>query len=579
VRLALEGPAQVTSSPDARVVATPGKPSVAWFSVAARGLGDVRARVTVHAGALSDERDLTCVVRPAAPLVTRSRTLALAAGESLSIDPSEGFIAGSARATLTVGGAPSVELRPALDQVVDYPYGCVEQTTSRALAMLRLPDLLVADGPDDARALQVARLVDLGIERLRTFETRQGGLSYWPEGREPCLAGTLYATAFLLEARRAGHAVDAQMLADIAGYLEREIAGGEGTALDLERRAEVARVLAGLDRPPLGWLARLSEDPASLGRAGRAHLAAAWLAAGRRDRALEAIAQDDAASIGASPAAERRPWWGSAVRADALLLDVLLDLAPGDARVGLLARRIESARRGGRWGNTLENATAIAALARYQATSKPAGPFDGSVSIGGGAPVVFTSAAPLSLAVARGAGPLAITSRGPGTIHFAIAAQGLDATGAAPLRDSQIRVRRAWLDREGRPLAGRSLRVGDLVRVEVTIDAPGLGYGGEIGDLAITDLLPGGLEVENPRLATSACAPGEALLDDNPERVEFGDDRVLIFTSAGARTRTFHYALRATAAGSFALAPIEASSMYDESVTSLAGPGRVEVSR
>ena len=83
---------------------------------------------------------------------------------------------------------------------------------------------------------------------------------------------------------------------------------------------------------------------------------------------------------------------------------------------------------------------------------------------------------------------------------------------------------------------------------------------------------------ENPRLATSAQVAGtHDDRDDQPDRVEFLDDRVVLFTSVTAKTRTFRYLLRATSAGKFAVPPIQASSMYDPAFASVHDGGNVEV--
>ncbi len=109
--------------------------------------------------------------------------------------------------------------------------------------------------------------------------------------------------------------------------------------------------------------------------------------------------------------------------------------------------------------------------------------------------------------------------------------------------------------------------------------------------MAVVDALSGGMEVENPRLATSA-RPGaarhsvghrrgrtQAARGGSPDHVEFLDDRVVVFTSVGREPRTFKYALRVIAEGEFALPPIQASCMYDADYASVHGAGRVQVSR
>ena len=84
------------------------------------------------------------------------------------------------------------------------------------------------------------------------------------------------------------------------------------------------------------------------------------------------------------------------------------------------------------------------------------------------------------------------------------------------------------------------------------------------------DSLPGGLEIENPRLRTS-----DQTLESAPaDHVQFLNDRVVLFATARPGETVFRYALRAVAAGSFAAPPIQASCMYNESIRSIHGTGQ-----
>ena len=145
--------------------------------------------------------------------------------------------------------------------------------------------------------------------------------------------------------------------------------------------------------------------------------------------------------------------------------------------------------------------------------------------------------------------------------------------------DHGIQVRRRWFDRDGAEIdpdwcVSKRLQVGDLVRVEVSLRR--LVEGGDIANIALVDALPACMEVENPRLSGSAVSRGV-----RADRVEFLDDRVVLFASARRRATTFSYSLRVSSAGSFAWPPMQASSMYDGSIASLQkGPqDRLQVER
>ena len=117
------------------------------------------------------------------------------------------------------------------------------------------------------------------------------------------------------------------------------------------------------------------------------------------------------------------------------------------------------------------------------------------------------------------------------------------------------------------------LRIGDLIHVEVTLEGTRNDLGHDRRHIAVVDALPAAVEVENPRLA------GSTKHGRSSQRVEFLDDRVILFSKAGPQIRRFRYSLRVVTAGVFSLPPIQASSMYDADVASLHGAGQIEVAR
>jgi uncharacterized protein YfaS (alpha-2-macroglobulin family) len=214
----------------------------------------------------------------------------------------------------------------------------------------------------------------------------------------------------------------------------------------------------------------------------------------------------------------------------------------------------------------------IAALSRYQAMTKGEPPqFTGTIEPPAGQAVRFSDKEPASVELHNVDGPVQLSSEGQGTVYVIVTTRGLLRDDLIQPYQQQLSVERRWTNREGTPLDANDLAVGDLVQVEITIKTTGE----SVHNIAIVDALAGGMEVENPRLATSAHN-GE-LESDEPDHVEFLDDRVVLFCSAGSEPSTFRYALRVIAAGTFALPPIQASCMYDESVACLGRAGRVTV--
>ena len=236
-------------------------------------------------------------------------------------------------------------MRPAIESLLGYPYGCVEQTTSRCLAILAAPALLA----DAGRAEAARDMIRVGIDRLASMQTPDGGLAYWPGDTRPDRFGTGYAAGFLAAAARAGHEVPAYLKDGIAKYLKRELDRVGAGAPDGNERALFCRVLAAFGRPPEGWMEKLAESVGDLDTAGRAALAGAFLDAGRRDRALSVISED---TLGLTVPASFSGRLSSQVSGEASLLSTLLDLDPSHAWVPVLAKRLDDARTGGGWRTT-----------------------------------------------------------------------------------------------------------------------------------------------------------------------------------------------------------------------------------
>lgn len=590
LRVEVDGPLEVDPASLAQpVLVEPGSAATRWLSVTAGHPGPVELRVIAETpGAGGGEAQVslqrtTLSVRAAGALQTRSQVVRVAPGETLELAPLAGMVAGTAHLQLRIGGGPSVDLMPAADQLLTYPYGCAEQTVGGLVALLSLPELIddraTADGgvAPTRRAEHVRAVIEAGLHRLWGMQTRSGGIAYWPGHLEPSVWVSAYVGAFVLDAESAGYAVDGRFREPLMDYLEDQLNRRRGSSeLDDNTRALICRVLTRAGRPQHGWAGALETGVDRLDIAGRAHLAACLLELGRRDRAL-ALLDADLLSRRINPTTEGR--LTSQAQQESVLLAVLLELDPEHAWVPLLAERLEAHRAQGHWGTTLNNAAAIQALVQYQRKLGPPAPFTGSVQLGDGPPIAFDHTRPTTLDVHRASGGLRVETDGPGSAAMALVVEGLVEPDAIVEADHNLVVRRRWLDREGNAVDPLGLAVGDLVYVELTVRTAEGAAQRHVNNIAIVDALPGGMEVENPRLATSAQGEGFVASATLYRRTQFLDDRVLLFVSAGPGETTYRYALRVVTPGSFALPPVQASCMYDASVSSVHGAGRVEVGR
>ncbi len=106
--------------------------------------------------------------------------------------------------------------------------------------------------------------------------------------------------------------------------------------------------------------------------------------------------------------------------------------------------------------------------------------------------------------------------------------------------------------------------------------------GGEAySDIAITDLVPGGFEIDlnckDAQCMKSDGQAGEASEAWEPEYVDVQDDRVYLFGSVGPDVKRYVYRLKPTNTGSYSTAPIFAEGMYDRTTMARGLSGKITV--
>ena len=536
----------------------------------------MQMKATMGEEAFEDSVELA--VRPAAALATVTGSGSVQAGGAETITLPAAWFAGTERYELVFMGTPSLAFVGGLRYVLQYPYGCLEQTVSRCLPLLYVRDLAEWVDPELAAPGQVEHLLASGLARVCSMQTADGGFAAWPGYREDNPWLSAYATQLLVETKKSGFPVQKAPYEAALSYLRRQLdrpvvsgrlTGGVSERRALELKAYCVYVLAAAGEPAFSWMTRLGELREELSVSARAHLGAALVASGQGE---ESRALFDA---GLPSIAEGRETGGhlrSMSRDVALLLSALIDVSPESAQVAALASRLDGLRVDGRWGTTQENALALVAMGKY-ARLLGAHPNDyvATVQVAGREPMVFSHEERRRVSGDLGGKEVTVAVSGKGTLHCFWLAEGVPASGEVEEEDRGLEVRRRFLDRGGKALGDKALALGDTVVVEISVLAER-----EVENVVVLDLLPAGFEIENPRLATS---DGRVKLRStlSPDRVEMRDDRMLLFARGPREKGVYYYVIRAVSAGRFRVPAVQGSCMYDPGIVSTNGAGWIEV--
>jgi uncharacterized protein YfaS (alpha-2-macroglobulin family) len=132
------------------------------------------------------------------------------------------------------------------------------------------------------------------------------------------------------------------------------------------------------------------------------------------------------------------------------------------------------------------------------------------------------------------------------------------------------------LNEQGIPVDYSSFKQGDLVIAKITVKA----LAENLDNVAVVDMLPAGLEIENPRLQSRKGVDWIGKKAYQPMYLDIRDDRLIMYGDFRyGREVTFYYGLRAVTEGTFILPPIQAEAMYAPMKASVASSGKVVVGR
>ncbi len=572
------------------------------FATQSIGVARVHLRVEMNGNDFDEHLELP--IRPAAPMMQFGGFVAASTTQPASLASPVAMLPGTGDFTIHVTPWPTLNLPQALDYLDRYPYGCVEQTTSAAFPLLALNDIGQQIDPKRLDPNAIKLKIDAGITQLIGMQTAEGGLAMWPGESNPWPWGSIYAAHFLVEAKKCGYEVPDDFYNHLLSYVRHQLDAGTDDAEELERQSYAGYVLSLAGKPDRAILDRLTEladaknaDDDDSHRAMRSDarlmLACAWSLAGRQDLAQDLL--PDALPLPRS-SREHAGNIGSPIRDRALLILTLATVKPNDARLPNLVQQLADAGLHHQWCSTQETAFAVLAIGRYlQNAPKPADfataqLFQGDQllasaqtgqSIDWNRPKAIPAATTNPTNQPDSATYIAkITGSANSAAYVSWLQTGVPLTPPADAFHG-ITIHRQYLTRDGQPLPSNIVATGDLIRVQITVEAPA-----NQPNLVIEDLLPAGLEAENASLKTSTAADGspDAASQTNDAgdpaklpmfeigRTDIRDDRVVFMGSMPntGKARIEYYA-RAVTPGIYVMPPVRAEAMYDISENGLSG--------
>ncbi|MCW9096409.1 MAG: hypothetical protein OQJ93_03390, partial [Ignavibacteriaceae bacterium] len=582
VTLKVDGPLKITSSAKKSLKIEPNSTGNVTFGIVAQSQVGAGKIIFETSGLANVKEEIDIAVRPISPLIVETGSGTIEAGKEIKIDVPKNFLKGTQKTSLTISKFPAVKFAKQLKYLVGYPHGCIEQTVSKLFPQLYFEDLAKLVAPELYRTNNPVYYVKEGLRKIESMQLYDGSLAYWQSGTETSWWGSVYAAHFLVEAKKAGFNVSESVLNKLLKYIAQK--AKEQSTYDYVTYLPTGRtikkiankeilyslyILALAGNGDIATMNYYKARPHLVSRDMLYLLAGSYALMGRWNSYYEIVPN------AFEPEKTERLTGGcfdSDIRANAIMLNVLLEVEPANKQIPVIIKYLTQ--NSDRMYSTQERSFAFLALGKAASLNA-----DANVTVDilvDGKPISKFSGKDLTVTDEKLNGAnITLKASGKGDVYYFWSAEGVKLNEKVKEEDSYMQIRRSFYSyKTERLISDNRFYQGELIVCKIEL----AGFDRNADNIVITDLIPAGFEIENPRLNPATELKWKPRNPMNVQHMDIRDDRLLLFTNlVRNRTNDFYYLLRIVNQGTYQLPVIGAEAMYDQEYHSYHSAGVVKV--
>lgn len=516
--------------------------------------GQAKFITNVKSGNNTAMEEVNIEIRNPQPYTTEVISKMIKPGDSWTTDYKAHGTPGTNDGSLEISNIPPVNFGKRLKYLMNYPYGCLEQTTSSAFPQLYLDQLVDLS---ESQIFKTKNNISAAIKRLKRFQLGNGGFAYWIGGTTANEWGTNYAGHFLLEAKDRGYSVPSDLIDYFVSYQTASANSTTNTGLIQAYRLYT---LTRAGEPNVGAMNRLRNNK-NLDATTAHTLAAAYALIGQPKAANELLAKVDKEI---KPYTETGYTYGSNVRDMALIALTQHTLGREDDAINMISN-ISKYLNTNNWYSTQTTAFSLLALGTIY-SMYPSDELKFSYTLSGNTKAgIISEKSIYSREIMENNitnGTVSVTNESS-TPQFVKIILG----GQRPLDDQKPAVQKhivmevTYKDMEGTVINPKDLKQGTDFIAEVRVNNPGTRTV-KIEEVALTQIFPSGWEIQNDRLNENVNTNGYI------EYQNIRDDRVQTFFDLNNKQSiTIKTKLTAAYAGEFYMPPTIVEAMYDNEIS------------
>ncbi len=497
-------------------------------------------------------------IKPINAYTYENNTSLIKAGESKEFIIKD-YILGTTNATLKLSPTPILDMDKRIKYLLNYPYGCIEQTTSAVL-----PQLFLDKFSTEFDKQKAINNINAAIERYSNFQTADGGFAYWQGGDESNAWGSNYAGMFLILAKQNGYFVPDSMYERWLKYEQNFVQKSVYRDYMMDIKANSLYLLAMAKKPNISEMNLLYDNLNTLSTEAKWQLAAAYKLAG-----VEDTAKQIASKISIEPDSKYSFYtYGSLVRDEAIIANAYKQIY-GTNNEELL-QKISDTLLSKDYLSTQSTGYALYALAMGANLENMNENFmDATLKIDDQAYTINQN----QMQIFSFNDEKAIVSANK-DIFVSFGVEGVKAS-ENPAFSNKISLDRAFYDEKGNKISPSEIGSGQTfyMRISVSLNE-GANY---VSNIALTQILPSGWEVSNTLLDDNTPS---FIKNSNYDFIDVRDDKIMWFFGLNKnRTHHFYIKLNAITPGSYTLSGAYAEAMYNDTYRALSESEKVVVKR
>jgi alpha-2-macroglobulin len=537
----------------------PGDKDISFALATAGKTGKAVITVEAVSGTEKATYNLEIEVRSPNPMESRSEMKILQPGDKFDKTFTPFGMDGTSGLSAEIFTLPSVNLSRRLSFLTSYPHGCSEQITSAAFPQIYLPELLGNSLPNPEN---VKSNINSAIKELASRQLPSGALTLWPGGAYPDDWVTSYAGHFLIEAQRAGYTIPSGLLSKWENYQRSEASNWKYKVqyrYTCNDQAYRLFTLALNGTPEKGAMNRMKEIK-ELPQLARWLLAAAYATTGRTEVSQSLI---DVRNL-KTDTEYYYYYYGSELRDKEIILYTLTTLGNTTESLSLL-KDVSACLSSNDWYSTQTTAWGLFSYMNFShklmngAQDKE---IKASVSFNGNKESVSASGGAILKEFKPGADKNNITVKNESKIPLfvTITEKGISMTPDVSITEKNLKMSCEYCQLDGKPIDVSSLVQGTQFMMLASVTNTTYH---QIDNMALTQMVPSGWEIQNTRLFETVTPLKESGYDSR----DFRDDRVFTYFSLSpGETKRFYLLITASYRGTYTVPAVVCEAMYDNDV-------------